>query len=81
MSGGAFNYLQNRYEWGEMVEKIQNHIETNEYEFKNETLEEFKLGLEAIKKARIYMQRIDYLLSFDDSEKSFHERLKKELNA
>lgn len=44
-----------------------------------ETLEEFKKGVKALKKAKIYADRIDWLLSGDDSEKSFHKRLTKEL--
>jgi hypothetical protein len=42
-------------------------------------IEEFKKGLKILKLASIYAQRIDWLLSGDDSEKSFLERLKKEL--
>ena len=32
-----------------------------------------------LKQAEIYAQRIDWLLSGDDGEESFHERLKEEL--
>lgn len=32
-------------------------------------------------KAAIYVQRIDWLLSDDDGEDNFHERLKEELDA
>ena len=44
-----------------------------------ETIEEFKKGVEVLKKASIYANRIDWLLSSDDSEESFHRRLTKEL--
>lgn len=43
-------------------------------------IEEFKRGLIAIKKANVYIQRIDWLLSGDDGEESFFERLKEDLN-
>jgi len=33
-----------------------------------------------LKKAQIYAQRIDYLISGDDGEESFRERLKEELD-
>lgn len=79
MSGGSFNYLQKRYEWDECVEKIQNIINNNEYDYSEKTIEEFKIALDIIKKARIYMQRVDYLVSSDDSEDSFHKRLQEEL--
>ena len=42
------------------------------------SIEEFKKGLDIIRKAYIYAQRIDWLLSGDDDEKSFHERLKED---
>ena len=80
MSGGRFDYLQKRYEWDEAIEIIQNHIDNNEREYEKETIEEFKTGLNLIKKARIYMQRIDWLLSDDDGEESFHKRLSEDLS-
>ena len=45
-----------------------------------ETLQEFKNGLLTLKQAAVYAQRIDWLLSGDDGEISFHQRLKKDLN-
>ncbi len=44
-----------------------------------ETLQEFKSGLVALKIAAAYAQRIDWLLSGDDGELSFHQRLKEDL--
>jgi hypothetical protein len=48
--------------------------------YSDETIQEFKNGLEVIKKAHIYIQRIDWLLSGDDGEDSFHDRLKEDLD-
>ena len=45
-----------------------------------EVLEEFKKGLKILKTAAIYAQRIDWLLSGDDGEQSFKERLKEDLD-
>lgn len=45
-----------------------------------EVIEEFKKGLKILKTAAVYAQRIDWLLSGDDGEESFKERLKEELN-
>lgn len=39
----------------------------------------FKKGIELLKKAQVYAQRIDYLLSGDDGEDNFHLRLKEDL--
>jgi hypothetical protein len=44
-----------------------------------ETLQEFKSGLVALKLAAAYAQRIDWLLSGDDGEESFHRRLQEDL--
>ena len=52
----------------------------NHYKYPDEVIEEFKKGLELIEKAQIYMQRIDWLLSGDDGDESFIERLNEDLN-
>ena len=49
------------------------------YDYSKETLDEFKKGLDILNKAYIYTQRIDWLLSGDDGEESFHKRLKEDL--
>jgi len=41
---------------------------------------EFKKGLKILKEACVYAQRIDWLVSCDDSQESFHKRLKIELD-
>ena len=50
------------------------------YKYPDEIIKKFKEGLDIIRKARIYAHRIDYLISGDDGEDSFLERLKKDLN-
>ena len=59
---------------------IHKHKRTlpNPCEYSQETIREFKKGLRLLRKAYIYAQRIDWLLSDDDGEESFHERLKEE---
>ena len=44
-----------------------------------ETIAEFRKCIELLKKASVYAQRIDWLISCDDSEDSFHERLEEDL--
>ena len=51
------------------------------YKYPDEVIEKFKEGVDALRKAAIYAQRIDWLLSGDDGEESFLERLKEELDA
>ena len=48
-------------------------------DYSEETLQEFRRGIAILKRASIYAQRIDWLLSGDDGEESFHKRLKEEL--
>ena len=55
------------------------HTLPNLYGYSEETIAEFKRGLDILRKAYVYAQRIDWLLSGDDGEDSFHERLKEEL--
>ena len=62
-------------DWYEKYPEYLNH-----YKYPDEVIEEFKKGLELIEKAQIYMQRIDWLLSGDDGDESFIERLNEDLN-
>lgn len=77
MSGGRFDY--NQYKISQIAEDIESYLETNEYDFSEETLNRFREALPFLKKAAIYTQRIDWLLSGDDGEESFHRRLNTEL--
>ena len=49
------------------------------YKYPDEVIEKFKEGLEILRKAEIYAQRIDWLISGDDGEESFLERLNEDL--
>ena len=48
--------------------------------YPDEVIEEFKNGVEVIKKAQVYLQRMDLLLSGDDGSETFLEQLKKDLD-
>jgi len=50
------------------------------YKYPDEVIEKMKEGIEVLKRAQIYAQRIDWLLSGDDGEESFLKRLEEELN-
>ena len=62
------------------IEEIEKCINENPYEFDTAVIDNFIAGLEHIKKAKIYLQRIDWLISGDDGEQSFLERLHDELS-
>lgn len=50
------------------------------YNFAPETVEKFKEALTTLRKAEIMAQRIDWLVSGDDGEESFHRRWNEDLN-
>ena len=85
MSGGRFNYLQ--YRLFEIEEEIQNIIDNNDipdewggvYDYSEETLEKFREAIHTLDRARNMAQRIDYLVSGDDGEESFHKRWKEDV--
>jgi len=89
MSGGHFNYKQ--HVMLDMADDIGSEILTNDSTEKNEwgnnignryspeTIEEFERAMVILKMGYVYAQRIDWLLSGDDGEDSFHKRLKEQL--
>lgn len=79
MSGGRYEYFQRRYEWDEAIDDIQNQIDENPNSFSDKTIGEFEMALVVIKTAKVCLHRIDWLLSGDDGEESFHERLREDL--
>ena len=90
MSGGHFDYDQ--YKIGQIADGIEqliidnNSTEDDRYGFQKgrfyseETIVEFKDGITFLRLAEIYAQRIDWLVSGDDGEKTFHERLRNDLD-
>jgi hypothetical protein len=89
MSGGHFNYKQDSLL--DMVDDVRFAILMNESKekmsggnnignrFSPETIAEFEKAVKALKMAHVYAQRIDWLLSGDDGEDSFHKRLQAQL--
>lgn len=67
--------------WGysERQEYLETHKQPMNYAFPDSTLRRMEEAVYALKKARIYAQRVDWLLSGDDGEESFERRLKEEL--
>ena len=91
MSGGHFQYKQ--YELGHIADEIEQLIldndseEVNEwgdkkgYGYSPETIAKFKIARMSLLLAQIYVQRIDWLVSGDDGEDSFHSRLEADFDA
>ena len=90
MSGGHFDYQQYRIE--DIAKSIKELIASNDDESLNEwgyrrgngysaeTIEKFKIAVDTLRSAAIMAQRVDWLVSGDDGEDSFHRRWDEELN-
>lgn len=48
-------------------------------DYSEETIKELRKGLDMIKRASVYTRRIDQLIIGEDSEETFHKRLKEKL--
>ncbi len=89
MSGGHYDYQQ--YKITEIADQVEQIIRKNDdthinewgdmvgYGFPPEVLSEIKTGLQYLRHAAIYAQRIDWLVSGDDGDDDFIERLKEDL--
>lgn len=85
MSGGYFDYDQ--YKISQIADTVEQLIRTNEDEndhgysrnYSLETLVKFSEALTTLRKAAIMAHRIDYLVSGDDGEDSFHTRWAEDL--
>lgn len=90
MSGGHFEYRQIQI-W-DIAQEIKELIDNNHNQspdefgypigrnFSPKTIEKFIEAYDILIQAYLYVQRIDWLVSNDDSEDSFHERLKEDLS-
>lgn len=63
----------------EEYERDENGNEQYFPDYTEETIAEFRKGVELLKRARVYAHRIDWLISGDDGEETFHERLREKL--
>lgn len=90
MSGGHFDYDQYRID--RIADDVEQLILTNESTELNEwgdrrgrgyspeVIAEFGKGLHLLRQAAVYAQRIDWLISGDDGEDSFLNRLTNDLS-
>lgn len=84
MSGGHFEGSFYIYDIAEHIESL---IEKNGkpeedgyvYKFSDETIAKFRYAAKILKEAATYTHRIDYLISGDDGEETFHKRLVEDL--
>ena len=77
MSGGSLDYFYSNFE--EPLGTISKEIKWGKNKWAPETLLEFQNAVKYLKIAQVYSLRVEWLLSGDDGEDSFIERLKEEL--
>lgn len=89
MSGGHFD--GNQYIIGQIVDKIKDIIYKNNiidcddwgniigHVYSGDTITELEKAVKLLEVAQIYATRIDWLVSCDDSEETFHKRLTEDL--
>ena len=77
MSGGRFNYMQ--YNIQDIIEEIE-MLDLGELEELDAiTQSNYYALLAELKKCHVHMQRLDWLLSGDDGQETYHKRLAEDL--
>ena len=79
MSGGNFSHLH--YSIGDLAEDVERLIGSNTTGYSPETLRELQRAATVLRQAAVYVRRIDWMESGDDSEDTFHQRLAEDLAA
>ena len=87
MSGGHFEYVQYKLhttadDVAELIHEVENAVEDEwgyKREYEPETIEKFRECKTLLRKAAIYLHRVDWLVSDDDGEDDFCRRLKEDL--
>jgi len=82
MSGGHFDYKQ--FELQKLADEIEqlaleNATQDWDEPYSPETIAEFNEAVRLLRRAYIYVQRIDWLVSCDDNEAAFNKRLHAQL--
>lgn len=83
MSGGVLE-LHGEYKFEETVKQIEDFIEqrdNSDYPLKQETKDKLRFGINMINMAKIFVNRIDYLMADDDGEDEFLKQIKIDLNS
>jgi hypothetical protein len=82
MSGGYFSYKQ--FELQRIADEIEQLVLEDarhdwDDKLNEQTIDEFKEAIRLLRRTYIYVQRIDWLASGDDTQIEFHQRLHKQL--
>ena len=74
MSGGSLDYVSYRID--DAADEIESYLCGG---FSEKTEERLKEAVKTLRKASVYAHRVEWLLSDDDNEESFHRQLEDEL--
>jgi hypothetical protein len=77
MSGGAFDYSHSKMR--DTADEIEEIVRQGAYGYSQSTIDKFQQAIIVLRRAAVYAQRIDWLVSGDDGEDTFHQRLEAEL--
>jgi hypothetical protein len=61
------------------IKELNEHNESIGRNYTKETIDRFKEALVTLRRAAVFAQRIDWLVSCDDGEETFHKRLAESL--
>ena len=77
MSGGHFDYVQ--YRIAQAADEVEQDIRKYGKDFSSEIISKMGETEHCLRRASEMLQRVDWLISGDDGEDTFHERLKEDL--
>ena len=77
MSGGHFDYIQYRFQ--DAAEEVRVCAFRCRDEYSPDTVAKFEECAKALERAGNMLQRVDWLVSCDDGEDTFHERWAEEV--
>lgn len=79
MSGGHFGYEQGRINnAADQVQEVLDNLDSYGFDLP-QTKEEIEWCYTLLRTAAVFLQRVDWLVSGDDGEEQFHDRLKEDL--
>ena len=78
MSGGFWNYGQHQID--NIIEDLEDTFLHTEQELDAITESNLVALIAELKKCSVHMQRLDWFLSGDDGQETYHKRLKEDLD-
>ena len=77
MSGGQWNYIQDQID--DLADQMVREFKSQSELMDETTQNHYVACYSELKKIAVYLQRLDWLLAYDDSQETYHARLKEDL--